>query len=191
MAIDMTTPRSRRALLAGAAGGLAALASTALQPLRVAAANDRARFLNDEDAEVVLSAQSAAGALGTGGGGIGVQGASVTSIGVQGLSDSSYGVQGLSVSNNGVYGCSDDGIGVHGSSVTDVGVFGASDADVGVHGESRRGRGGRFMGSQAQLTLVPGELERHPERGEAGDLFVDLARRLWFCRGGADWVRVA
>jgi hypothetical protein len=189
MSID-TTLRSRRALLAGAVGGLAALASAALQPLRVAAAADRARFVNDEDDEMVLAAQSVAGALG-GGGGIGVHGSSVTSIGVQGVSESSYGVQGLSVKNNGVYGCSDDGIGVHGSSVTDVGVYGASDAEAGIHGQSTRGTGGRFVGTQAQVRLVPADSGRHPERGQGGELFVDRSRRLWFCRGGTDWVRVA
>jgi hypothetical protein len=40
------------------------------------------------------------------------------------------------------------------------------------------------------VRLVPGP-GAHPSRGEAGDLYVDAAGRLWFCRGGPDWKQLA
>lgn len=56
---------------------------------------------------------------------------------------------------------------------------------------SAKGRGGRFRGGAGALTLVPAKAATHPASGEAGDVFVDSSVRLWFCRGGATWVRLA
>jgi len=39
--------------------------------------------------------------------------------------------------------------------------------------------------------LVPAAASSHPETGAAGQLFVDKANRLWYCRGGRDWRRLA
>ena len=61
----------------------------------------------------------------------------------------------------------------------------------GVHGQSAGGRGGRFRGPKAQIRLDPASASTHPASGSAGDLFVDKSKRLWFCRGGSKWVRLA
>ena len=195
--LDRSAARSRRALLLGAAASVAALIAT---PLRLRAAADQVRYVNDEDNETVLSATSVSHGAGTGQGtgilgssvaGRGVGGESESGIGVQGISRTRYGVQGVSTADNGVYGCSDSGIGVHGSSASQAGVFGISESGIGVIGESSSGRGGRFVGEQAQLQLVPAPATQHPVAGTAGDIFVDGRARLWFCRGGGDWVRLA
>jgi hypothetical protein len=39
----------------------------------------------------------------------------------------------------------------------------------------------------APLLLTPSSASTHPARGRAGELFVDGAKRLWFCKGGVDW----
>ena len=186
-----TIPISRRVLLGGALGALgAAVAATMGRPLPVAATADGVRYVNDENDETVLEAVSEEFGPGTGGGtailgqsagGPGVVGASAANIGVLGQSDAKAGVSGIST----------QGVGIAGHSTTDVGVVGSSDA----------GRGGAFSGELAQLRLVPprrdGENEigggrrRHPVSGLRGDLFCDAAGRLWFCRGGKDWARLA
>ena len=79
-----------------------------------------------------------------------------------------------------------------------MGVYGVARADgTGVMGRGTRGRrgcraarwgarGGRGAASPAALGA-----DLPPARGEPGDLFVDAARRLWFCRGGTDWSQLA
>jgi hypothetical protein len=61
----------------------------------------------------------------------------------------------------------------------------------GVEGSSRLGVGGKFSGSTAQIQLVPSLSVAHPGAGLPGQLFVDKASRLWFCRGGANWQQLA
>jgi hypothetical protein len=61
----------------------------------------------------------------------------------------------------------------------------------GIEGSSRLGVGGKFAGATAQVQLVPSLASGHPGWGAAGQLFVDNASRLWFCRGGADWQQLA
>jgi hypothetical protein len=39
--------------------------------------------------------------------------------------------------------------------------------------------------------LIPTTTATHPASGLAGDLYVDNAKRLWFCKGGNTWVQVA
>ena len=96
----------------------------------------------------------------------------------------------------GVYGSADaDGPGVMGRGA--VGVEGVGSIGVSATGQDGPGiraagdRGGTFIGNVAQLRLQPSESPSHPAHGEPGDLFVDADRRLWFCRGGADWTRLA
>jgi hypothetical protein len=60
----------------------------------------------------------------------------------------------------------------------------------GIWAESRKGRGGRFWGKKAQIRLQPSTATTHPASGLAGDLFLDKAKRLWFCKGGTTWVRL-
>jgi len=54
-------------------------------------------------------------------------------------------------------------------------------------------RGSVFSGTRAQIRLMPSEASTHPKSGRRGDLFVDSAGRLWFCRSGgkaATWKQV-
>jgi hypothetical protein len=186
-----TSPISRRVLLGGALGALgASLAATIGRPLPVAATADGVRYVNDENDDTVLEAVSEEVGEGTGGG-TAISGRSAGGPGVVGASAANIGVLGQSDSSTGVSGVSTEGVGIAGYSTTDVGVVGTSDA----------GRGGAFSGQLAQVRLVPpgrhGDNEigtgqrRHPASGLRGDLFCDAAGRLWFCRGGEDWARLA
>jgi hypothetical protein len=62
---------------------------------------------------------------------------------------------------------------------------------AGVDAASAKGVGGKFTGKTAQARLVPAAATSHPTSGTAGDLFVDAAKRLWFCRGGTSWRQLA
>ena len=96
----------------------------------------------------------------------------------------------------GVYGAATvEGPGVRGTGsvgVEGVGSVGMNAEGRGGPGISARGaRGGVFAGNIAQLRLEPADSPTHPALGEAGDLFVDRAHRLWFCAGGREWTRIA
>ena len=64
-------------------------------------------------------------------------------------------------------------------------------AGAGVEGTSAQGVGGKFAGRTAQVQLVPSDAGVHPPSGAPGQLFVDRANRLWFCKGGGDWRQLA
>lgn len=215
MTIETTTPLSRRGLLAAAvAGTAAAIAGVASRAERVFAAGDDGQNIviggNYRDVRTVTSLQSDdTGAatilyvrhddLWSGGWvflGKGVQAHAYAKFGaksaVSGESDG-VGVLGRSVAEPDRA----KGIGVQG-----LGRFGVSgEGRVGVEGigTGRSGRGiqgsgqlgGHFRGERAQVRLVPGKLASHPRRGNAGDLYVDKGRRLWFCKGGRNWVTLA
>lgn len=53
------------------------------------------------------------------------------------------------------------------------------------------GRGAVLISNIAQLRLQPSTLGSHPASGQAGDLFVDASKRLWFCKGGTVWKQLA
>lgn len=96
----------------------------------------------------------------------------------------------------GVYGAAQaGGPGVRGRGT--IGVEGIGATGVRASGEGGPGisasgtRGGTFVGNVAQLQLQPSGLPSHPAHGEPGDLFVDASHRLWFCKGGTRWSRVA
>jgi hypothetical protein len=38
---------------------------------------------------------------------------------------------------------------------------------------------------------VPSSRSTHPSSGALGDLFLDKSGRLWFCKGGTTWVKLA
>jgi hypothetical protein len=61
----------------------------------------------------------------------------------------------------------------------------------GLEALSAKGVGATFAGKTAQVQLVPSSDSSHPASGDAGQLFVDGARRLWYCRGGNDWQQLA
>ena len=86
-------------------------------------------------------------------------------------------------------GLSDLDTGVHGQGGP-VGVT-AVGTTIGVRGQSDDGRGGVFQGRKAQLRLLPATANNHPASGSGGDLFLDKRRRLWLCKGGTTWVKLA
>lgn len=130
--------KSRRALLAGAIGGLGAWAAVAVgraSPARAEGENiqvggeyttatSRTRVRNDANAAWVFQAESS-------GAGVGLYGASGSHTGVYGFCGSGTGVLGQSGSQ---------GTGVHGSSAN-RGVLGESSAGEGVRGQTTSGVG--------------------------------------------------
>jgi hypothetical protein len=169
MPIDTSSPRTRRAILAGGLGGLAAFAANALdRPAATLASDGQAMLVGGEySSSSVTSVTNAsgngiyAGSLGTGfaltgqgNQGIGVHGFSTFHIGVLGETDSSSqaAVAGRSFGGGtGVLGSADNApipaaklkTGVYGQATQDStsrGVWGYSPAGLGVYGESSTGR---------------------------------------------------
>jgi hypothetical protein len=149
---DSRSP-SRRALLAGALGGIGAWAAAAIgraSPVRgvngeVIHVGDEltgsqvTRITNNANPNTVIWGDNHAG--------VGVAGTSDASYGVLGTSDTSFGVSGESSNSDGVRGLSTFGIGVHGTSTSGRGVFGHSDTTVGVFGDSNDAAGVRGAGA--------------------------------------------
>jgi hypothetical protein len=200
MAIDTTSPTTRRALLFGAAGALVAAVAGTFARAQPVAAHDG----DDVQIEVINSTmdtttvwnKAADGSAFEGdatGSGTGIQGQSESGTGVLGISSTGTGVEGIGQDLYGVWGSSTSNYGVLGDSTSSTGVFGRTfkPSESGVYGYSDFGRGGRFYGKKAQVRLDPSALATHPASGLAGDLFVDGAHRLWFCKGGSTWVKLA
>ncbi len=59
-----------------------------------------------------------------------------------------------------------------------------------VSASSVTGPAAELSSDVAHLRLVPGPGE-HPAEGASGDLFVDAAGHLWFCRDPGSWVKLA
>ena len=138
-------------------------------------------------------------------------------IGVRGsVQDTGYGVYGKAGNGFGVYGIADGGIGVNGFSTGDIGVRGeippnspaantvavkgvnqsTGAGGIGVQGQSTTGLGGSLQGGLAPLRLVPAASGTGaPATGAhaAGELFVDAAGLLFYCRAGGTpgtWTRL-
>lgn len=148
MALDATTPRSRRALLAAGLGaGAATVASALASPSIVRAGADGDVTLNatnDAVATTAINSPAAsqsvlwANATNPVGTGVGLRGDSsgALGVGVWGRApDGRAGVLGESTSGTAVEGRSSTGIGVSGQSVEAQGVFGSGKA-AGVEGTS-------------------------------------------------------
>lgn len=221
MAIDTTSPRTRRVILIGALGATAAAAASALgrSGSVLAADNDAVLVGNtySATAPTEIDATGTDALVGTSDLGFGVHGSSDQYIGVFGESTSWVGAFGESATNigvfgrteatdkpatvgfsggqsTGVFGYSSDGSDELPAARAKTGVLGIANEDakaVGVRGESTTGRGGTFKGKLAQLNLAPSTAATHPASGSAGDLFVDSTKRLWFCKGATTWVRLA
>jgi hypothetical protein len=156
-------PTSRRALLAGALGGIGALAASAIgraNPVRAADGNpvvvggeytstSVTKFTNLSNSDNLLWGESSSG--------VGVYGSSDSNIGVVGTSSSSFGVHGESGSGTGVQGYSGTGqapapkpkTGVYGYAAQDSsarGVIGETTSGHGVHGIATSGYAGYFAG---------------------------------------------
>jgi hypothetical protein len=127
MAIDTTTTTSRRALLTGAFGGVAAAVAGSLGRARPVAAHDpddvRLGASNSADIRTTIVSTTTDGdAFGGYANGQG--------IGLYGQSQSGWGVTGWSGLGTGVYGASSSGTGLRGSSHDQVGVYGSSGNDA-------------------------------------------------------------
>jgi hypothetical protein len=152
-----TKSTSRRALLAGALGGLGAWAASAIgraDPARAVNGDPvtvggtltgtaTTKITNTDPGESAIWG-NASNATGTGIGvrgdsasaGYGVWGRCPTGWGVFGDSTSSYGVYGHSTSSAGVRGESTSWFGVHGKGYAKAGVYGESTSNIGVYGFS-------------------------------------------------------
>jgi hypothetical protein len=93
----------------------------------------------------------------------------------------------------GVVADSSSGVGVNGASAFGTGVRAETfeDGAIGVRGISHKGRGAVLTGAKAQLRLTPSGANTHPASGFVGDLFLDKHKRLWLCKGGTAWTRLA
>jgi hypothetical protein len=144
--------------------------------------------------------------------GIGVEGTSHHDIGVKGtaIANDRVSVHGIKHSSTGpsvqgtneymsnvyatIYGLTYGfGPGVFGENTkSGGGVSGiARGTGSGVYAQSDNGRGGTFTGKKGQLRLIPSSAANHPTSGRAGDIFLDASKRLWLCKGGTTWVRIA
>jgi hypothetical protein len=135
-----TVQKSRRALVVGAAGGVAALAAQSLGTTRAQAANGDPLILgqsNSASAPTELTTSTGQGLIVHSGDNNGVQASTdhASGAGVLGTSNSEtggYGVAGFSRKAYGVLGQSIDGFGVFGTSDNSFGVAGAATGATGV-----------------------------------------------------------
>jgi len=148
MAIDITVPRTRRALLAGALGGLAATVAGTLGQARPASAHDaddvRLGAANSVASQTSITNTNTGHTAFNGiasGSGTGVYGVSASGYGVYGATTSSYGVIGNSSTGVGVYGTSSSGTAVSGFAPSGTAVYGHSPSGFAVYGDSTSGNG--------------------------------------------------
>jgi hypothetical protein len=203
MAIDTTSPRSRRTLLAATVGGLAGLVVHGLgRPETVRAGSDGDVVLGDVNTSTTTTSitntdnSSTTLSLENDQGGLSLRafspGSDAASVGSQTGS-------GLVASNRSSDHPAMAGLSWVISSPGQTGVLGYSGPQpapstptrTGVYGVAPAGRGGQFSGGVAQLRLVPSSATSHPVKGQLGDLFLDKTGRLWFCKGGASWKQIA
>jgi hypothetical protein len=178
-----TAASTRRALLAGSLGALAAYVAQALgRPLSARAtdgdvihvgddlsATSVTRIVNTANAENVITAESQQGVGLSGISDVqpGVSGRSSTGNGVRGTSDFGAGVSGtgeIGVSGGGTTGVSGSGFerGVLGDSVSGVGVLGSAGTGTGVRAQAGSGTALRVVGKatfsrSGRLTLAAGQ----------------------------------
>jgi hypothetical protein len=173
MAIDVTAPRSRRALIAGAFGGVTAWALGALgRPAPARAAGDPVLLGTTSyasDPTIVHNYSSKTALVGHSGtsmadtmpapvvlpGKVGVYGFAnqdADAEGVHGYSQHGIGVHGFSDEKIAVYGSTGYGTGVYGSSTTGDAVWGVTSDGVGMHAWTTNGTGVE-AGSEHALAL--------------------------------------
>jgi len=196
MAIDTTTRRTRRAVLAGAVGGVGTIVATVLgRPLAVRAVNGDPVLMGNTN-----TCESTTTITTVGGTGLTAQNSSELGVGLLGeathATSATSGVQGFahSPAGFGSFGWSVDGVGtgLAGYSGPAINVP-SSLPKTGVLGKAMQagGRGGVFQGKAAQVKLRPSSASTHAPTGQRGDLFVDSLGRLWFCKGGTTWKQLA
>jgi len=184
--------------MAAAAATVAAVA----KPITALAAGDDGSAIHVGDQ--LLNVQSTTWLKNVTNGASLIEADSATGIAIYATSDENFAVSaaGYAQGKAGMLGAGINGaVGVYGCSIgiqppvapRNVGVFGYADMEggIGSYGRAPLGRGGLFSGGKAQLRLVPSTAVTHPAAGGAGDLFLDKGNRLWFCKGGTSWVKLA
>ena len=170
MGLDLTTTRSRRALLTGVLGGLGAWAAQAMGRASsvLAAGND--------GSNIVV-------------GGFYPDARSQTTI-----ANSANSNLVLWVASNGDLG---EGYGdaITGFSAHSIGVRGSSSLGLGIKGDSSYGVGGLFQGGRAPLSLEPGGTAGKPTSGyhAKGDIYMDSKGSLFICTASGNpgtWKKV-
>jgi hypothetical protein len=122
--------------------------------------------------------------------------AGTSGLAISGTGSSGTGVSGTSADGTGVSGTSGSGNAVTGT-ISNAGssadAVSGTTAGTGAGVSGTGARGGDFTGTAAAIRLRPAS-GAHPASGEVGDLFVDSAGRLFYCRAGgaaAIWVKLA
>jgi hypothetical protein len=73
---------------------------------------------------------------------------------------------------------------------TGTGLEASAISGTAVSASSTTGPAAQFSSPVAHLRLKPGAVD-HPAEGESGDVFVDAAGNLWFCKDHGTWVKLA
>ena len=148
MAIDPTSPRTRRALLGAGLGAIAATAASALGSSGIADATSSVVLggTNIETTPTIIRNTAASTAAVAISGRVTHATGSTTSAGLQGQDDGINGTGVIGYATNGatargVYGQTTAGRGVEGASATGIGVYGHSTSAAGVRGNSTSGIG--------------------------------------------------
>ena len=152
--MDPVTPRSRRAVLAGALGGVAAAAASSLiRPSTVGATDHSALIVGESNTATLQTTLNSSAGSGTtflavaSGSGTAIQGTGLTGKGVTGSTTSGVALRGVAAGGYGAYATSTTGIGVIGiagsvnpsTSFGSVGVVGFRSNGTGVWASSSTG----------------------------------------------------
>jgi hypothetical protein len=146
MSMDTTTPRTRRAILAGAVGALVGSIGMAARPTIVRAGTDGDVVLDATNTAAgtteIVGASSSPVVRVVGGSGVGIVGASgVTAGDVPPPIAASTGVYGVSAAGHAVYGASDSGVGVYAAnnSSTVAAIVAEGGPGTAIHGHANAG----------------------------------------------------
>lgn len=197
MSIDQTAPRSRRALLAGALGGIVASVATTLRAPIARAGVDGDVVLDATNTGAatteILTTNSNPALRVTAGTGVAFRGEASTGRGLEAASDDGHAVHAVSGTSVGVLGASGSdtvpdpiaaSTGVYGISVAGHGVYGASDTGVGVYAANNastvaaivaEGGPGTAIHGHANVGPVPASPSLTGVYGSATDVGVAIA----------------
>lgn len=128
-------PTSRRAVLAGAIGGIGALVATAIGRPSVVQAEGEVIHVGDEitTATTVTRIQNSAN------NGPVIEGQSTSGTGIYGLSSSGSGVRGISTSGAAIWATSSVATGCFAQSTSGIGMYGTSGSSYAVYGKTNSG----------------------------------------------------
>jgi hypothetical protein len=168
MAIDTSVPRTRRALLAGGLGGLAALVASALgRPLPARAGTD-----GDVVLDAVNTATGTTKIVNTTSDVPVFTGQSTTGTGLYGRSTTQYGVRGHSASDSGVYATSGTGIAVEaaltGAGTAAISAYAANPATAAIDATADQGYAINVTGGGDGIQIIAAGSGISCEGGQTG-----------------------